>query len=371
MEGRSIIFKTSERESESTAKWRTHAPATVGQVVAVTDGYKQSAGGEFVAHSTTTQPILKSQYDNGLVGGLLQAYNGHYDIVLRPENFWIAVLTQFSNYVNANAEALRSKLVSHAGTKELTVEGLLVSGMVLDLTTQIASNLKDAAIVDWVMPDFTTTTPSDRVVCGVTLMATMQQYFSYKMCCMCGIPSVTLQGTTADYAHLARKVDRLLDFDNGSGIMKKWHELLQPIFAELVRASQGQHNPEFWSRVCSHHSEGSGSSYLSGWVTAFCCFSDRGKWRGDNRTYRRWNEAKRMHDTVQSDYPVIDTTHIPTGMVSVPVKLVYPDESEHQTKMFAGSFALDTVGETGLAPRLDWAMAMVDESKFVKDPFLG
>ncbi len=365
MEGRSIIFKTSDKESASTENYHQYALATVGHVVANVDDYKQGAAGEFVAHSTNTQPILRTQNHNGLVDCLLMAYNYHYDIVLRPENFWIAVLTQFSNYVNANAQALRPKLVAHAGTKELTVKGLEISDMVLDLTTQIAANLKDASVVDWVMPDFTTTTPGDRVACGVTLMATMQEYFSCKMVCGCGIPSVTLLGTTADYTNLARKVDRLLDFDNGTGTIKKWHGYLQPIFAELVRASQGNHNPDFWSRVCSTHSEGSGSSCLSGWITAFCCFNDKGKWMGDNKTYVEWNKTEQKSVTIHSDYPVIGTDDIPSGMVSVPVKLVYPpDETEHKTKIFAGSFAMDMVGDTGIAPRLDWAMALVDESKF-------
>lgn len=364
MEGRSIFFKTSEKASESTTKWHPYAMGTVGQAVSVTDEYKQGAGGEFVAHSINARPILDASYNNGLVSALLRAYNEHHDLVLRPENFWIAILTQFSNYVNANAEALRPKLVPHEGTKELTVYGTQIASMMLDMTTQIAANLKDASVVDWVMPDFTTTTPCDRVVCGVTLMATMQKYFSYTACCLCGIPSVTLQGTTADYMHLARKVDRLLEFDNGTGVIKKWHEFLQPIFAELVRASQGNHNPEFWSRVCSTHSEGSGSSCLSGWITAFCCFTDKGKWQGDNRIYEAWNAVERTSTTVHSDYPIVDTSNIPSGMVSVPVKLIYPGGEEHMTKMFAGSFAMDTVGECGLAPRLDWAMAIVDESKF-------
>ena len=57
----------------------------------------------------------------GLVGMILDAYNKHHDLVLRPEDFWQAILTQFSFYVNANAEQLRDRIVDFEGQKELKV----------------------------------------------------------------------------------------------------------------------------------------------------------------------------------------------------------------------------------------------------------
>lgn len=367
MEGR-VVFKTSDREREPIASLSLeYAHDTVQDVLSTSDSYEQGAAGAFLAGSTVTTPILPTYYDNGLVGALIRAYNDHHDIVLRPENFWIAVLTQFSNYVNANAEALRSKLVAHADTKELVVKGVHIDDMTITMTNQIADSLKDASIIEWILPAFTTTTFTDILVCGVTTMAAMQNYFSYSMSSFCGIPNVTLLGTTADYEDLSRRVDRLLEFDNGTGVMKKWHEYLKPIFVELVRASQGNHSPEFWSRVYANHSEESGSSFMSGWSTAFCCFTGNGKWQGDAHTYKRWNDDLKTFDLHTSVYPVIDTSDIPSGIVSVPVRLVYPDESEHKTRMFAGSFAMNVIGDCALAPRLDWAMAIVDEAKMKKE----
>lgn len=53
---------------------------------------------------------------------ILDAYNRHHDLILRPEDFWQAILTQFSFYVNANAEYLRDRIVDFEGEKTLTVE---------------------------------------------------------------------------------------------------------------------------------------------------------------------------------------------------------------------------------------------------------
>jgi hypothetical protein len=73
---------------------------------------------------------------------------------------------------------------------------------------------------------------------------------------------VTLLGTPEDYMSLARRVDRLVEFDDGTSVIKKWHSMLKPIFDELVRSSQGNSSLDFWNRVCSNHGGGSGPSYL-------------------------------------------------------------------------------------------------------------
>lgn len=125
--------------------------------------------------------VLQTSNNNGLVNALTLAYNRHHNIVLRPEDFWTAVLTQFSSYVNANSEKLRDKFVNFNGKRELkvTAGGSLRTAdfdkMSVSMTEQIAANLKDDSVRDWIMPSFTTTTINDRVVCSVVMMAAMQK----------------------------------------------------------------------------------------------------------------------------------------------------------------------------------------------------
>lgn len=73
-------------------------------------------------------------------------------------------------------------------------------------------NIKDPSVADWVIPTFSTTTPTDRIVSSVSLMATLQNFFDYKFMLLCGIPNVTLLGTPADWQQLRTKIDRLLEF---------------------------------------------------------------------------------------------------------------------------------------------------------------
>ena len=84
---------------------------------------------------------------------------------------------------------------------------------------------------------------------------------------MCGIPSVTLEGEKSDWERLLARLDKLDSFGEEPKI---WAALLRPILTRFVRAFDGEPDVDFWSRVCHYHRHGSGQSYLSGWITAFC-----------------------------------------------------------------------------------------------------
>lgn len=59
---------------------------------------------------------------NGFVDSCISAYGGHHNLVIRPDDVWLAILVQFNFYVNGHAEELRDKFVAHKGKKELKVE---------------------------------------------------------------------------------------------------------------------------------------------------------------------------------------------------------------------------------------------------------
>jgi hypothetical protein len=66
--------------------------------------------------------ILSSE--NGFVYAATRAYNGHHHLILRPDDIWLSIMTQFSFYINARAEEFRDKFVSFDGKKELTVSAV-------------------------------------------------------------------------------------------------------------------------------------------------------------------------------------------------------------------------------------------------------
>jgi len=127
---------------------------------------------------------------------------------------------------------------------------------------QIAKNIKDPSIADWLIPKFSTTTENDHIVASVTMMATLQKYFGYKFSLECGLPSITLLGSVDDWKLLRSKVDCLLEFDTKDGLMKKWLELLTVVLNEFVE-TKCVDNMEFWDRICHYSGGGSGPTYLT------------------------------------------------------------------------------------------------------------
>lgn len=317
--------------------------------------------------SSTSKTTTLNDAPRGLLSAVCTAYNQHHHLILRPDDVWQAILTQFSFYVNANAEALRDKFVDFDGKKELVILadgtlftynfGSFASRMVDE---QISKNLKDASVTDWLLPKFSTTCDEDRIVSAVTIMSTLQAYFEYTCMLLCGIPTVTLEGTVEDWRLLRQKIDRLLQYDVSSSsslysknVMSEWHGMLSKVLDEFVKSKEGNPDLHFWDTVCSHEGGGSGPRYLSGWVTVFACFNSKGEWKGNTTPW--YNKIGKS----QSCWPKIDMDNLPVGGVSVPVT-VNDNGVEYKTQMVAGQMAYNVVGDRldTIQPRSDWCIAL-------------
>jgi hypothetical protein len=139
------------------------------------------------------------------------------------------------------------------------------------MENEIHKNLVDPEVRSWIIPNFSTTTTDDRVTTGVIFMASMKKYFHYKFCLECGIPSVTLDGTLEDWEKINRSLDKLENYK-----LKDWKESLNSILEHFIKAKRGYADKEFWSRICHYEGGGSGPTYLSGWITAFCLYDKDG-----------------------------------------------------------------------------------------------
>lgn len=110
-------------------------------------------------------------------------------------------------------------------------------------------------------------------------------------------------------------------------------------------------------QVLSHKSYGSGSSYITGWVSAFTCFDRNGKFIGRKR------EVEEMGQTVITEFPLIDSGDICDNIVTVPVKI---DDNgvEYNGMLFTGQVVFEaerdkTDAYPTVRPRNDWCMTVV------------
>lgn len=235
-----------------------------------------------------TEVLQKSNFpsrlwysDNGFVKTVVDCYNRHYNLILRPDDIWAAIMTQFSFYINKHSEEFRGKFVDFEGKKELEVfvPGTLrcapYDTLVKLMTKKIDENLIDPDVKKWILPNFSTTTDNDLVTVGVVFMASMKKYFDYTFCLCCGIPSITLEGTTEDWKNIHKRLEKLGEYN-----LQTWYDMLEPILQQFVDAKEGKVDVDFWQRICHHESGGSGPRYVSGWITAFCVFDKEGVWQG-------------------------------------------------------------------------------------------
>ncbi len=219
------------------------------------------SGGDSAVNAATANSV-QAPVSKGLISSIMTAYNTHCELVISADDVWLTILSQFCAYVNKNAEGLRNRIVEHEGKKMLKAYsyGSLLTAdyprMIRDLLGQIRQNIKSPELADWFRPGFSTTTERDEVCAAATAMASLQAYFEYKMCLACGIPSVTLRGTVADWKLLREKIERLIDFEvegNPEGkVMEQWVGYLRKVcdgFVESAERPDSAATLEFWDKV--------------------------------------------------------------------------------------------------------------------------
>lgn len=357
MSSNGITFKVSDVKLEKIDK-TSHEEFSpdVFNTPSSPDDDKETPSKEYLQGS-----LSKDLYSIGchaFVHAAAKAYNEHHNLVIRPDDIWLAIITQFSAYVNNYPEELRDKFVDFEGKKELVVKtnGSLrtvsYDALAMLMADQIAENIKDPSIRDWALPSFSTTVNSDKAVGAVALMATLQAYFDYKFSLMCGLPQVTLLGSTSDWEEVRKRAERLVEFDLKEGLLKKWNAMLLPVLDQFIKSSKGDADKDWWNKIVNHVGGGSGPTWLSGWITVFCVFNDSGKWVGDAHSCSSY-----MGDSWSSEWIYIDTNDIPSGYVRVPVT-VDDNGVEYKTTMYAGHLGVEFKDDNTIVPRLDWAIVV-------------
>ncbi|KAJ6450380.1 hypothetical protein C8R45DRAFT_1043484 [Mycena sanguinolenta] len=336
---------------------------------------------------------------NGFVNTVIQAYNHHHALVIRPDDVWLAILCQFNFFVNANAELLRASFVAHEGQRNLVIYEKTRDRNTVDFANMsrrmvglLEKNVVDPTLREWVMPNFTTTTKHDKTVGAVLMMATLKQYFSYAFdCTCCGIPRVTLEGEKADWENILGRIEKLKEY----GIeTTAWYHLLRPVISRFVAAFDDPNsasNADFWNRVVHFESLGSGPDYYTGWINAFNVFGEKGDWLGCelkkkpvngkapdslsaeefwskymDPTSRGISEAQKNLILDGTMYHELDTSRVPVGYTAVDVKLIedgVPSDAAMVAGMIgmqvssSGDLSLSSTGKDGVVrPVSGWCM---------------
>ena len=284
---------------------------------------------------------------------LVQAYANHYSLALSPDIIWTVISQEFNYYINNESEAMRDRIVSHQGKMTLAVEtkedlyspNVKWEELLDGFDKQIAENTK-GNIADMMRADFSTTGKTERIASQITLMSSVKRYFEYvSYYIVCGIPSITIEGTPDDWKKVIEKTEILRNYDLGW-----WVDNLTPILNEFVAAAEGKANRAFWQNIvmklrpdemrelgCMAGWSDEEPTYVDGWFLKLMPFNKKG------RTPRKVScETNQMLPNVASapfTYKVLD--NLGNTISSTPMNMV------------AGLVGVD-VNDNVMRPRIGW-----------------
>jgi len=210
----------------------------------------QCASLRLVCHSPLPDSMVYSEHP--FIDGVRYAYANHHPMVINPDVVWLTIEQGFALHVKHYAEELRHLFVDHEGKKQLML--YCAPGLINEpysawepyfpqFTDSIAAWTKDS-IARTLIADFSTTDATALVASQIGLMSAMQHYFDYVLEAACGIPDIYLEGSAADWRHLAEKTERLRYYQ-----LDWWVDELLPVIGKIAESAEGEPDLDFWRQM--------------------------------------------------------------------------------------------------------------------------
>lgn len=326
------------RADKPVEPWRLNIPEAIANL---TRGKEPEA---FRTNVNCSLPV----YVNGFIQTLQTCYSEHYTLVLAPDDVWTTIAQSFATHVDQNAETLRRQFVAHEGKVHIQWcnDSLVMGSPDNDwmkgfdfFSGEIKKHIGKKH--DLLTANFSTTGIIEKAVSQVILMDAMKHYFSYGVTTACGIPEITLLGTTDDWKSIRTRVQNFVEFEG----LAAWVNRLDPILTQFVKASEGDWDLNFWKDIYKRQSMGSGNPWVSGWANAFFLYlQDSEGWRKNPLAE---NEDQRFSPTDEM---------YPTGISKVPFTWAYYG-NQYEYEFLGGFLGTSQDPETlALRPALGWAV---------------
>lgn len=306
----------------------------------------------------------------GLFDAVNHAYAFHLPLVLSPDHLWLTIAQGFARHVSQNAKELYPQLIAGA-SGEITKQKLEVRrdnfvkgkpgndwpGVFEEFSQQIRAKTVPKTY-ERLICDFSTTGPLEKAVSNLTLMDTLQSYFTYEVHTMCGIPNITLTGTADDWRKLRAKASMLAEYG-----LSWWTERLLPVLDRFVLASEGNINVSWWQGLYKENG-GSGGPSFSGHLNAFFPFLKIKDYNYETKIkteYVARNKLPQREHTGRDGlvrktdpWERTHTTTVPSGFVTVPFVWNYLQQTFNM--QFVGGLVAVTQDVTGVSPAAVWAV---------------
>lgn len=230
-------------------------------IEALTNGPLEAwSGAEKTAVACTFHPFM---------AGVHAAFSDHRPLVLSPDMLWLLIAQGFARIVNEDPEGLRRRFVEHEGKLQIEIRrDDFVPGSKRNdwpgVFTQFSESIRVHVGLEnheALVTSFSTTGPVEKAANEIAFLDAMQNYFELKMTTLCGIPEVVLEGTPADWQHLAERAKNIRDlFDCGW-----WLDHVTPWLDRIAASASGAEDPELWESIYKLK-DMSGGSRAGGWI---------------------------------------------------------------------------------------------------------
>ena len=204
-----------------------------------------------------------------------KAFAEHRPLSISPDSIWLLISQGLTTHNSLNNKELNSFL---KGNSKLTVTSKdLTNGSssewlkVIDKFTN--KLVKSEKLDDFYKPDFSTTDLNIKNAFKICRLSSRSEQFQFGLFSLCGIPEITLEGSSEDWEKIATKIDSLKHFG-----MEEWAEHLKPVIEEFVQASKGNVDKKFWNSFYKYNKE-CGDGSISGWILNFFPYNAKGQMR--------------------------------------------------------------------------------------------
>jgi hypothetical protein len=307
--------------------------------------------------------VVKSSANHPLVSAVHLAFSEHRPLLLTPDIIWMTIAQGFVQHINNHAEALRDRFVTHSGKETLTITAERLSDRKdwIEAVHQWSLLIRDrvgANLYQLITCNFSTTTPTIHTASQVVMMDAFKQYFDYRLYAICGIPSITVQGSVEDWQTIRERVDILSSYD-----LSWWTQRLIPICDALISTTKGHPPLEFWQSIYKPESA-YGGDVITGWLADLFPYIQQPLTAlpiGKNPILDTDRSKLTFSDGIPADC-------IPPGISQVTFTLS-TWESEERLELIAGFFGVSQNCATGcLKPQIGWGVRKADEfSKLLLD----
>lgn len=324
--------------------------------------FESLLGAKIEACSHYGDRVVPCEY-HPFVAAVHSAYAEHRPLVLSPDMFWLLVAQGFANHVNLNSDAMRHHFGQFEGRKKVViVRDQFIKGSPENDWAGAYNEFAGTLVEfigkenhDRIVGPFSTTGLTERAANDLVLMDATQSYFDFGMVTRCGIPSVTLEGTAADWSKLHDKTEGL----GKAYDVKWWTDKLLPIMERIARNASGADDPDLWQSIYKLNHE-SGGPYIRGWMRWFFPYvvirDDSQRNSRDDKPRTGMVRNKWLAEDESGCFGGMTTADFPSSLSKVPLTWDCLGEI-FEMEMLAGFACYSQDTETrAIRPKIGWAV---------------